>query len=59
MRVRFKSFRRKRETWDALFERAAQFAGSLDPRPLLAIAHSADNRDGVGTVWSWEGAKRS
>jgi hypothetical protein len=39
--------------WETLFERAAEFAGSIGPERLISISHSADNGDGVVAVWYW------
>jgi hypothetical protein len=53
MRVEFRFFRGKWISWDELFRQAADFAGSLDPTQLISISHSADNCDGIVTVWYW------
>ena len=53
MRVRFEVFRGKFCSWDTLFEQAATFASHIPPDRLITISHSADNADGVVTVWCW------
>jgi hypothetical protein len=53
MRVLFKMFRSSMSTWEVLFAEAAEFAGELPSRRLINISHSADNSDGVVTVWYW------
>ena len=53
MRVRFRTFRAKFETWRDLFQQAADFASSLGPDHLIAISHSDSHGTGVVTVWYW------
>ncbi len=55
VRVCFKYFRSKRESWDALFGQAALFASGLGPERLISISHSCTDLDGVVTVWYWDG----
>jgi hypothetical protein len=51
--VRFKKFRGTMVSWDELFAEAAEFAATLGRERLITISHSADNSDGVVTVWYW------
>ena len=53
MRVRFEVFRSALSTWNTLFEQAAEFASNIPPDRLITISHSADNSEGVVTVWYW------
>jgi hypothetical protein len=54
MRARYKVFRAVFKSWEKLFEDAAAFASQIGPERLITIAHSADQADGVVTVWYWE-----
>ena len=48
-----RKFRGTFATWEALFDEAAQFATEIGPERVLSISHSADQSDGVVTVWYW------
>ena len=52
-RVAFRCFRDRWKSWDELFQEAADFAGAVGPQRLISISHSADQSDGVVTVWYW------
>jgi len=52
--VRFEIFRGVFTSWNALFQRAADFASTLGPDRVINISHSDDHSDGVVTVWYWE-----
>lgn len=52
--VQFKSFRGTLSSWKTLFTQAAEFASTISREKLITISHSADNMDGVVTVWYWE-----
>lgn len=52
-KLQFKIFRGTLASWDELFSRAAYFASELGPERVLNISHSADDSDGVVTVWYW------
>lgn len=52
-RVTFRAFRGRFATWNSLFEDAAAFASTLERERLITISHSADQGDGVVTVWYW------
>ena len=54
MRVSFRVFRGRLVTWQTLFSDAADFASEIGPDRLITISHSADEADGVVTVWYWE-----
>ncbi|HEX5000154.1 MAG TPA: hypothetical protein VFY29_18180 [Terriglobia bacterium] len=51
--VRFESFRATFKSWQELFAQAAEFATSVGPERLISISHSADQNNGVVTVWYW------
>jgi hypothetical protein len=53
MSVAYRAFRGTFTSWDNLFKQAAEFAGLLQPNQLISISHSADNTEGVVTVWYW------
>jgi hypothetical protein len=53
--ARFKVFRSGLSTWDTLFAEAAEFVSQVGPDRLITISHSADEGEGVVTVWYWEG----
>ena len=56
-RVAFRVFRlHGLETWESLFERAAEFASQLPPAALINISHSSGDAIGANsaTVWYWE-----
>lgn len=52
-RLTFRAYRGTMATWGQLFTAAARFASDLGPDRLLSISHSADDDDGVVTVWYW------
>jgi hypothetical protein len=52
-RLVYKYFRGTWETWDNLFAEAALFATEVGPERVVGISHSADDSDGVVTVWYW------
>ena len=54
MRVQFVVFRGIMATWNTLFQQAADFATDIGKDRLIGISHSADNNEGVVTVWYWE-----
>jgi hypothetical protein len=49
----YKYFRGTLATWDQLFSQAAEFATEVGPERVVNISHSADDDDGVVTVWYW------
>jgi hypothetical protein len=53
MRVLTKVFRGTFKSWSRLFSEASEFATEIGPERLISISHSADNSDGVVTVWYW------
>jgi hypothetical protein len=53
--ARFKTFRSGLATWESLFAEAAEFASEVGPERLISVSHSADNGEGVVTVWYWDG----
>ncbi len=53
MRVLHKIFRGTFKTWRKLFEEASEFATQIGAERLISISHSADNAEGVVTVWYW------
>lgn len=55
MRVCFEIFQSLGKPWTSLCEEAAQFASTIPPEHLIAIAHSEDQDDAVLTVWYWKG----
>ncbi len=52
-KLKFRIFRGTMATWEELFARAAYFASEIGPERVLNISHSADDCDGVVTVWYW------
>src|SRR5512133_327422 len=52
-KLQYKTFRGTFASWDELFSRAAYFASELGPERVVSISHSADDSDGVVTVWYW------
>jgi hypothetical protein len=42
-------------SWQELFRDAAAFADTVGSERLIGISHSADNGEGVVTVWYWSG----
>ncbi len=53
MEVKYKTFRGVFASWNSLFCQASEFATEVGPERLISISHSADNRDGIVTVWYW------
>ena len=51
--VKFRVFRSDFSSWNTLFEEAAEFATIIGRDRVISISHSADNVDGVVTVWYW------
>ena len=49
--VHYLIFRSSWSSWEALFSDAAAFATWAGPAGLVSISHSADEKDGVVTVW--------
>jgi hypothetical protein len=49
----FKTFRSALSTWESLFTEAAEFVTQVGPDRLIGISHSADQGEGVVTVWYW------
>lgn len=49
--VGFKVFRGSLFSWDELFSQAAQFASEIGAESIISISHSADNGEGIVTVW--------
>ena len=54
MRVQFRVFRGTLKSWQTLFDEAATFASEVGPERLITISQSADQADGVVTVWYWQ-----
>src|SRR5512142_2371894 len=52
-RVSYQYFQSALDSWDTLFQRAADFASRLEPEQLISISHSEDGNDGVVAVWFW------
>ncbi len=52
--VRYEMFRGRLATWDSLFSDAAAFATEIGQERVISISHSADQGDGVVTVWYWD-----
>jgi hypothetical protein len=53
-RVAFEIFRSHTESWEELFQHAADFAAEIGPEKLISISHSEDSNEGVVTVWHWQ-----
>ncbi|MGE3465660.1 MAG: hypothetical protein AB7J13_01900 [Pyrinomonadaceae bacterium] len=51
--VKFKSFSSSFDVWEGLFGDAAEFATMIGRERVISISHSADNLNGVVTVWYW------
>ena len=49
----YQVFRGTWSSWEDLFGQAASFATEIGPERVISISHSADNSDGVVTVWYW------
>jgi hypothetical protein len=52
-RLAYKYFRGTMAACDELFDDAAQFATEVGSEYVVGISHSADEDDGVVTVWYW------
>ncbi|HEY0038550.1 MAG TPA: hypothetical protein VGB66_17765 [Longimicrobium sp.] len=46
-------FRSSYKSWDEMFGEAAAFATQVGRGRLITIGHSADQGEGVVTVWYW------
>jgi hypothetical protein len=66
MRATFKHFASTSESWESMFEDAANFASEVGPDRLIGISHSHGGGNeawgyggsGVVTVWYWEQTER-
>ena len=58
MRVEFRYFKGGNFTsWQTLFQEAADFASTLEPRQLISISHDTDHMNhSTVTVWYWSQA---
>jgi hypothetical protein len=54
VKLNYRMFRGTLATWNDLFMKAAYFATEIGRERVLNISHSADDGDGVVTVWYWE-----
>jgi hypothetical protein len=58
MRVLYKVFQSSTESWETLFDEAANFASDIGPKRLIGISHSEGREgwhaNGVITVWYWD-----
>lgn len=52
-KLAYRIFRGTLATWAELFAEAAAFGNEVGPEHLVSISHSADDGDGVVTVWYW------
>ncbi|HEX8320746.1 hypothetical protein [Longimicrobium sp.] len=52
-RVMARHFRSSYKSWDEMFGEAAAFATQVGRGRLITIGHSADQGEGVVTVWYW------
>jgi hypothetical protein len=52
-KMAFKVFKSSWSSWDELFSQAAQLATQVGPERVISISHSADQNQGVVTVWFW------
>jgi hypothetical protein len=57
--VKFEIFRSIINSWENLFEQAANFASSLGREKFINISHSCDSNDAVVTVWYWAERKET
>ena len=55
LKVKFEIVRSSLTSWNSLFEQAAEIATAIGPDRLINISQSADNGDGVVTIWYWDG----
>ncbi len=53
-RAAFRHFEAQWDSWEELFQKAADFASGIGPKRLISISHSEDHNTGVVTVWYWE-----
>ena len=53
-RAAFRHFEAQWESWEEMFQKAADFASGIGPKRLISISHSEDHNTGVVTVWYWE-----
>ena len=54
MVAQYKVFRGLWTSWEKLLMDAAEFMTRLGPDRVISVSHSADQCDGVVTVWYWE-----
>jgi len=53
--LKFKVFESSWDSWNKIFQDAADFADSVGKENVLNISHSCDGHNkGVVTVWYWE-----
>jgi hypothetical protein len=51
--LKYYTFSSNWNSWESLFEEAAEYASSKGQAAVFSISHSADASDGVVTVWYW------
>ncbi len=54
MAVHFKMFKSSFQSWNSLFQQAAEFATNVGRERLIGISHSCGETESVVTVWFWE-----
>ena len=53
-RLEFRVFESSWDSWESLFQQAAEFANRVGRENVLNISHSCDrNNNGTVTVWYW------
>ena len=52
-KVKFEIVRSPYNSWNTLFQRAADIATLIGKDRVISISHSSDDVDGVVTIWYW------
>ena len=53
LEVKFEIVRSAVHSWQSLFEQAANVATKIGREKVISISHSADDGDGIVTIWYW------
>jgi hypothetical protein len=57
MQAKFKIFRSDWDSWETMFQKAADFMTSIGPEKTIGVSTSHESNVGVVTVWYWSDEK--
>lgn len=53
MQAKFKLFRSETESWETMFQKAADFMSTIGPEKTIGITTTQQSYVGIVTVWYW------